>query len=80
MEPVDPQVRRDMRTVVITRAVLLGGLIALGPSVLLWLLFRVTGADRREWAAVISTVQWAAIVAGVAVMLFVLLRAHRRGL
>lgn len=80
MEPLDPQVRRDARAVVITRAAVLGGLIALGPAVLLFLISRMAGISGSEWRAFAEAVQLTSVVVGAAVTLWLLVRARQKGL
>jgi hypothetical protein len=72
--------RRDAQAVEITIAVLLGGLIAVVPSVVLWLVGRFADLGGPGWDAARQAVQWVTIVVGAAVAVWWLRRAGRKGL
>jgi hypothetical protein len=80
VEPGDAQVRRDAQTVEIAAAALLGGLVAIVPGVVLWLVGLLAGISGPGWDSAQSAVQLVAIVVGAAVTVGWLLRARRRGL
>ncbi len=80
MQRRDAEDRRSAQAVEITIAVLLGGSIALVPSVVLWLVGRFADLGGPGWDAARQAVQWVTIVIGAAVAVRWLLRAHRRGL
>jgi uncharacterized membrane protein len=80
MEPGDAEVRREVRTVEIGTALLLGGLIAVVPSVVLWLVGLLVGVGSAGWDSARRAVPLAAIAVGVAVAVWWLLWARRRGL
>jgi Sec-independent protein secretion pathway component TatC len=80
MEPGDAQVRRDARTVEIATAVLLGGLIAVVPTITLCLVGLVSGVGGSGWDSARRWVLVVAIVVGAAVSVWWLLRARGRGL
>ena len=80
MEPGDAEVRREARTVEIGTAVVLGGLVAVVPSVALWLVGLVAHATGPGWEAASRAVLLASSVVGAAVAIWWLLRARRRGL
>jgi hypothetical protein len=80
MQRPDAQDRRSAQAVEITIAVLLGGLVAVVPSVVLWLVGRFADLGGPGWDAARQAVQWVTIAVGAAVAVWWLLRAHRRGL
>jgi hypothetical protein len=80
MEPGDAEVRREARTVEIGTAVVLGGLIAVVPSVVLWLVGLLARVGGPGWDSASRAVELASVVVGAAVAIWWLLRARRRGL
>jgi hypothetical protein len=80
MEPGDAEVRREARTVEIGTAVVLGGVIAVVPTVVLWLVGLLARISGPGWDSAGDAVQWASVAVGAAVAIWWLLRARRRGL
>ncbi len=74
------EARRDARTVEIALALLVGGAIAVVPSVVVWLIGYLAGFGGPGWDAVQSATQLATLVAGAAAVVWLLVRARRRGL
>jgi hypothetical protein len=80
MESGDAEVRREARTVEIGTAVVLGGLIAVVPSVVLWLVGLLARIGGSGWDSASRAVLLVSVVIGAAVAIWWLLRARRRGL
>jgi hypothetical protein len=80
MEPGGSEVRGDARTVEITLSVVIGSVIAVVPSVALWLVGHIAGFGGPGWESAQRVTLLAGIVVGAAVSTWWLLRARRRGL
>jgi cation transporter-like permease len=80
VEPGDAETRRDVRTVEIGSAVLVGVLIVIVPGVALWLVGHLAGFDGASWAATKQIVLVGTIVVGLAVAVWRLVKAGRRGI
>ena len=76
----DAEAGREARTVEIGSAVVLGGLTAIVPSVVLWPAGLLIHGGGPEWESVRRAALQLSVVAGVAVVIRWLLRARRRGL
>lgn len=64
MEPLSREARREARIVEITLAVFLGAVIAVVPSVVLWLVGRALDVSGPGWATTRQTAFIVTVVAG----------------
>jgi len=80
MDPGDAGARSELQAVEIGAAVLVGGLIAIVPTIAMWLMGRTAGLTGPGWASATDMVQVVSIVVGIAVVVWRLVRARRCGL
>jgi hypothetical protein len=80
MEPLSREARREARIVEISLAVFLGSAIVVVASVVLWLVGLAPDVGGPVWATTRQTTFQVSVVIGVAVVVWWLLRARRRGL
>lgn len=80
MDPGDAASRRDVRTVEIGAAVLVGALLIAVPNAVLWIVEGILRIGGPGWAAANQAFFTATIVVATAVVIWRLVRARRRGI